>query len=64
MLKTKEYEMEEAKNQENWRMVSRVFDRVTMIVFILITLFMVVFNLFDLVIKYKQHNNDDIIPRV
>ncbi len=62
MLKTKEYQMDEERNQEHWRMVSRIFDRVMMIVFILFTILLIIYNLIDLTIMYREERDADIKP--
>ena len=59
VLNKQEYEVEEDRNERNWQMVSRVFDRLCMILFFAVCGVLITYNVIDLYLRFKEADNDD-----
>ena len=59
VLNKQEYEVEEDKNERNWQMVSRVFDRLCMILFFVVCGILTAYNIIDLYLRFREADNDD-----
>ena len=59
MMNKQEYEVDEDANQRDWQMVSRIVDRICMIIFFIISIVLVAGYIIDLSIRINMSNDDD-----
>ena len=64
VLNKQEYEVEEDKNERNWQMVSRVFDRLCMILFFVVCGVLIAYNIIDLYLRFSEADNDDDFEKI